>query len=234
MRSATSSPTPPPAAHAADGFVSALESASLKASDPDLQRDLAGGEQETERLAKLLADLLRLAQDGQRPAAARVGLGATAARAAERWREQAERGAHAIDIADRDEVEIAATNGDLDTILDNLLEIALNYTPAGEPVALDWGRDHDGAFVAVLDRGPGLGEGEADHVFDRFYRGRSSQGGSVPGTGLGLGDRRDAGAAGGAVRRRSSTGPTAVHVPRFGSRSRRPGPSSERRRCRWL
>jgi signal transduction histidine kinase len=113
-------------------------------------------------------------------------LGAAAARAAERWREQAERGGHAIDLADRDEIEIAATNGDMDTILDNLLENALNYTPAGEPIALDWGRDHDGAFVAVLDRGPGLGEGEADHVFDRFYRGRSSRGGSVPGTGLGL------------------------------------------------
>ena len=51
---------------------------------------------------------------------------------------------------------------------------------------MEWGRDHDEAFIAVLDRGPGLGEGEADHVFDRFYRGRSSQGGSVPGTGLGL------------------------------------------------
>jgi signal transduction histidine kinase len=163
-----------------------LESASLKASDPDLQRDLAAGEQETERLAKLLANLLRLAQDGQRPAAARVGLGAGADRAAERWREQAERGAHAIDLADGDEVEIAATNGDLDTILDNLLENALNYTPAGEPITVQWGRDHDEAFIAVLDRGPGLGEGEADHVFDRFYRGRSSQGGSVPGTGLGL------------------------------------------------
>jgi two-component system, OmpR family, sensor kinase len=163
-----------------------LESASLKASDPDLQRDLAAGEQETERLAKLLANLLRLAQDGQRPAAARVGLGAAAGRAAERWGEQAERGAHAIDLADGDEVEIAATNGDLDTILDNLLENALNYTPDGEPITVQWGRDHAEAFIAVLDRGPGLGEGEADHVFDRFYRGRSSQGGSVPGTGLGL------------------------------------------------
>jgi signal transduction histidine kinase len=163
-----------------------LESASLKASDPDLQRDLAAGEQETERLAKLLANLLRLAQDGQRPAAARVGLGAAAARAAERWHEQAERGGHTIDLADGDEVEIAATNGDLDTILDNLLENALNYTPAGEPITVHWGRDHNEAFIAVLDRGPGLGEGEADHVFDRFYRGRSSQGGSVPGTGLGL------------------------------------------------
>jgi signal transduction histidine kinase len=163
-----------------------LESASLKASDPGLQRDLAAGEQETDRLAKLLANLLRLAQDGQRPAAARVGLGATAGRAAERWREQAERGGHAIDLADGDEIEIAATNGDVETILDNLLENALNYTAAGEPITVQWGRDHDEAFIAVVDRGPGLDSEESDHVFDRFYRGRSSQGGAVPGTGLGL------------------------------------------------
>ena len=163
-----------------------LESAGLKTSDPDLQRDLAAGEQETERLAKLLANLLRLAQDGQRPAAARIGLGAAAGRAADRWREQAELGGHSIELAGGDEVEVAATNGDLDTILDNLLENALNYTPAREPIALHWGRDHDEAFIAVLDGGPGLDEDEADHVFDRFYRGSSSKGGSLPGTGLGL------------------------------------------------
>ena len=63
-----------------------------------------------------------------------------------------------------------------DTILDNLLENALNYTPAGQPIRLEWGRDHDQAYIAVLDRGPGLADGEAEHVFDRFYRGRSSQG----------------------------------------------------------
>src|SRR6185437_5894072 len=133
-----------------------LESAGLKTSDPDLQRDLAAGEQETERLAKLLANLLRLAQDGQRPAAARIGLGAAAGRAADRWREQAELGGHSIELASGDEVEVAATNGDLDTILDNLLENALNYTPAPEPISLQWGRDHDAAFIAVLDGGPGL------------------------------------------------------------------------------
>ena len=42
-----------------------LEAASLRAEDPDLKRDLVAGELETERLAKLLTDLLRLAQDGQ-------------------------------------------------------------------------------------------------------------------------------------------------------------------------
>ena len=43
----------------------------MKATDPDLRRDLVAGEHETERLAKLLSDLLRLADDGQRPAAGR-------------------------------------------------------------------------------------------------------------------------------------------------------------------
>jgi signal transduction histidine kinase len=164
-----------------------LESASLKANDPDLRRDLAAGERETERLAKLLANLLQLAQDGQRPVAARVGLGAAAARAVDRWREQAEHDGRSLELAEgRDEVVVVATNGDLDTILDNLLENALNYAPAGQPIRLEWARDQDEALIAVLDRGPGLAEEEAERVFDRFYRGRSSQHGNVPGTGLGL------------------------------------------------
>ena len=54
-----------------------LESASLRAEDPDLKRDLVAGELETERLAKLLTNLLRLAQDGQpATAATSIALGA--------------------------------------------------------------------------------------------------------------------------------------------------------------
>ena len=68
-----------------------LEAASVRAEDPDLKRDLMAGELETERLAKLLSNLLRLAQDGQ-PAttATSIALAGVAERAAERWRDQAE------------------------------------------------------------------------------------------------------------------------------------------------
>jgi two-component system, OmpR family, sensor kinase len=164
-----------------------LEAASLKADDPDLQRDLAAGERETERLAKLLSDLLRLAQDGQRPKAGKpVALAAAAERAAERWRDQAERDGHAIELAGSGAPAVLASGGDLDTMLDNLLENALNYTERDAPVRLEWGSDHDGAFIAVLDRGRGLDEAEAARVFDRFYRGSASRAGVVPGTGLGL------------------------------------------------
>jgi two-component system, OmpR family, sensor kinase len=163
-----------------------LEAAGLKADDPDLRRDLAAGERETERLAKLLTDLLRLAQDGQRPATTSVvSLAAVAEHAAERWRDQAERDGHALELGGDGVPYVRASAGDLDTMLDNLVENALNYTGPDTPIRIEWGADARGAFIAVLDRGRGLADDEAERVFDRFYRGSASRGGA-PGTGLGL------------------------------------------------
>jgi signal transduction histidine kinase len=164
-----------------------LESASLRADDADLKRDLVAGELETERLAKLLSNLLRLAQDGQ-PAttATSIPLGAVAERAADRWRDQAELDGHPIELAGAGEAHVRASAGDLDTMVDNLVENALNYTAPATPIRIEWGHDGGGAFVAVLDRGDGIDPEEAERIFDRFYRGSASRGGSVPGTGLGL------------------------------------------------
>ena len=46
-----------------------LEAASLKSRDPEVERELAAAEHETERLARLLSELLTLAGGGERPAA---------------------------------------------------------------------------------------------------------------------------------------------------------------------
>jgi len=164
-----------------------LESASLKAEDPDLRRDLVAGEREVERLAKLLSNLLRLAQEGQPPPTpTSIALAEVAQRAADRWRDQAELDGHAIELAGDADPRVSASAGDLDTIMDNLVENALNYTAPETPVRIEWGRDGGEAYIAVLDEGDGLDEADAERVFDRFYRGSASRGGSVPGTGLGL------------------------------------------------
>ena len=164
-----------------------LESASLRAEDPDLKRDLAAGELETERLAKLLSNLLRLAQDGQpATAATSIALMDVAERAAARWRDQAELDGHAIELAGTGEPHVRASAGDLDTMLANHVENALNYTAADTPISIEWGADGRDAFIAVLDRGAGIDADEAERVFDRFYRGSASRGGPVAGTGLGL------------------------------------------------
>lgn len=58
----------------------------------------------------------------------------------------------------------------------------MHYGGEGGPVSI---AVEPGPVLAVLDRGPGLAPGEAEHVFGRFYRGSASRHGA-PGTGLGL------------------------------------------------
>jgi two-component system sensor histidine kinase ResE len=78
----------------------------------------------------------------------------------------------------------------LEQVLTNLLTNALNYTPEGGCVCLrtktvDTGDDR-WVTVEVEDTGPGIPRAEQAHLFERFYRGSSSQTTNTPGTGLGL------------------------------------------------
>jgi two-component system sensor histidine kinase BaeS len=68
-------------------------------------------------------------------------------------------------------------------ILANLLSNALKYTPAGGLVRLSVAGDGPWAVLRVTDSGPGIPADELPHVFDRFFRGRTT---ASPGTGAGL------------------------------------------------
>ena len=112
---------------------------------------------------------------------------AEVARAAhERWEAPAESaGRHLLLAGGEGEPVVAATDADLAVVLDNLVENALNYSPSGSTVSIEWRTDGKDALVAVLDEGPGIDPGEREQVFERFFRGAASRGGA-PGTGLGL------------------------------------------------
>ena len=71
-------------------------------------------------------------------------------------------------------------------VLANLLTNANKYSPEGARVRLAASRVGDEVEFSVSDNGPGLGEEELDHVFDRFWRAQSGETQSVGGTGLGL------------------------------------------------
>jgi signal transduction histidine kinase len=162
-----------------------LEAAALKSNDPEVERELAAAEHETERLARLLSELLTLAGGGERPAAHPLDVAELVDAACRRWQGPAERSDHELRVEPGPPAVVAASAEDLAAILDNLTENALNYSPPGTAVTLTWQSDGQTARIAVLDEGPGLDSDEGDRVFQRFYRGSASRGGAS-GTGLGL------------------------------------------------
>jgi two-component system OmpR family sensor kinase len=75
----------------------------------------------------------------------------------------------------------------LRVMLNNLVENAIRYTPAGGRVSLIVHRDDREATVEVDDTGPGIAEDQRARVFDRFYRAtRSDSSSESEGSGLGL------------------------------------------------
>ena len=83
-------------------------------------------------------------------------------------------------------IEPIVADGDEDalgTLLVNLLENAIRYTPPGGRVSVDACMDGGAPMLAVTDNGPGISPGDRERVFDRFYR---VPGAGAPGSGLGL------------------------------------------------
>lgn len=68
-------------------------------------------------------------------------------------------------------------------ILSNLLSNALKFTPAGGIVRVELRAEDRWAVVRVADSGPGIPPDELPHVFDRFFRGRTTR---ASGSGIGL------------------------------------------------
>jgi signal transduction histidine kinase len=68
-----------------------------------------------------------------------------------------------------------------------LLDNALRYGPAGEPVRLTSGCADGRAHVEVADRGPGVHPAEREQIFERFQRGRTAGGEAGFGLGLAIG-----------------------------------------------
>jgi two-component system sensor histidine kinase QseC len=74
----------------------------------------------------------------------------------------------------------------LETLLQNLLDNAGKYTPAGGEIEVFAGRVGEFARLQVCDSGPGIPDSERDRVFERFYRAAGEGDSEAIGSGLGL------------------------------------------------
>ncbi len=80
---------------------------------------------------------------------------------------------------------VVADAGLLRQLLNNLVDNAIKFTETGS-IDVTVRREDGQAVLEVADTGPGIDDGEADRLFDRFFRGDPSHARNVEGTGLGL------------------------------------------------
>lgn len=71
-------------------------------------------------------------------------------------------------------------------IMDNLLDNAVKYTPAGGSIYVNVIGDGDRVLINVTDTGIGISSDDLGHIFQKFYRADNSDTRTIGGTGLGL------------------------------------------------
>jgi PAS domain S-box-containing protein len=89
--------------------------------------------------------------------------------------------------------DLPAIYGDqrrLGQALGEVVENAVLFTPAGGTITISTSTaeasDRSWVTIAVKDTGPGISAEEQEFVFDRFFRGKLTESGHTPGSGLGL------------------------------------------------
>jgi two-component system sensor histidine kinase BaeS len=85
-----------------------------------------------------------------------------------------------LNISDKGDMEVVADAAKVERVVTNILANSLAHTEKGS-VRVDYGMDKREFYIEVADSGRGMTEDEIQKVFERFYRGRDSQG-----LGLGL------------------------------------------------
>jgi signal transduction histidine kinase len=156
-----------------------------EALDDESRREvLADIEQETDRLRRIVEDLLVLSRlEYDQPIMTEPVL---VQRIAERVADAARKRGRRVDIdmpSDFDAVAADATY--LEQVLRNLVSNADKYSPASSPISIMARRLNDEALISVSDEGRGVPAEEADRIFERFYRSEQNDS-HIGGAGIGL------------------------------------------------
>lgn len=169
---------------------------------------------EIDRLSGTVAELLVLSRLEQtQPEPAVVDLNQVAESAVRRWQTAAGQAGLRLRTRLHDTpCVVDCAPGDLERAIDALLENAIAYSRRGGTIEVATGPTR----LDVSDEGPGLAEGEEEHVFERFRRGRAARN-TPAGTGLGLAITREAlernGGSAGITNRAQGGARATLHLP---------------------
>lgn len=149
----------------------------------DVAADLDRALEEADRLSHLVNDLLQLARVDERPSLVAVDLARLAAERVDTWTAVADTLGVVLRTSGLDTpAMVDAVPGAVEQILDNLLDNALNASPAGSTISIaitSRPHEHD---LGISDEGSGLDDEQKSLATGRFWRSSTSG----DGTGLGL------------------------------------------------
>ena len=144
-------------------------------------------DEETDRLTRLVADLLDLSriQGGAlQPRTEWVDLAEIVATVIDRL--SARLPDHPLETVVQADLPLLPLDFvRIDQVLSNLIENAAAYSPAGSPITITAGLEYGGVTVRVRDRGPGIPLSEREQIFEPFYRLPAAER-ARSGSGLGL------------------------------------------------
>jgi len=172
------------------GFLEMLREGEAGELTPEQERFLAIVHRSSERLQRLVGDLLFVArldagglqlqlQDG-------VALDDVVAEAVESASADARSHDVAIQFERDGKISVRGDRERLGQLVANLLSNAVKFTPAGGSVTARVFREDELGVIEVEDTGIGIPKAEQDRLFQRFFRSSTATDQAIPGTGLGL------------------------------------------------
>jgi two-component system phosphate regulon sensor histidine kinase PhoR len=171
------------------GFVEALEDGAVDET-ATARRFLGKIHTHADRMSTLVEDLLELSrlESGERPPRwEQVQPAEIADDVVVSFEETAARKGTALARSGGGAPRVTTDADRLRRILENLVDNALKYTPAGGRVEVNDAPGLDGgALVEVRDDGPGIAAEHVPRIFERFYRVDKARSRELGGTGLGL------------------------------------------------
>lgn len=171
---------------AMQGFIKTLRRPDLNIDHGELQEFLAILDRQSERLARLVEDLLvvsRIDAGALRLQMDTVRIGQLLQHLTEEFGPRADR----VELAVDPSLPPMVTDGQrIFQIVRNLVENALKFAPEGTPVRVTALRDEKHLRIEVADSGPGIPPQELARIFDRFHQIGGSMRRRGEGFGLGL------------------------------------------------
>lgn len=146
---------------------------------------------ETDRMAKIISDLLTLSSLDEktnytRPAE-QIDVRNMVENLVDRLAPQAKKREQTLTYTPINDVpKIKGDRGALDRVLTNIISNALKYTPSGGTIEIFTSKVYNDIMIKVSDTGIGISKEQLPNIFDRFYRVDKARSRDKGGTGLGL------------------------------------------------